>query len=64
MGAPIFTLIAFGGTWHLFTQYDSSPPHQHINLCCWYFATIWVDTTYDLAVLSHGVGISVVVAIG
>ena len=32
---------------------------RHIYLCCWYFGTLWVDTTYDLGVLSPGVGISV-----
>ena len=40
MGAPIFTLVAFGGTWHPFIQYYYL---HHINLCCWYFVPPGVD---------------------
>ena len=55
MGAPIFTLVTFGGTWHLFIQYDSSPCHQPVSPL---FAQ-GVDTTYDLGVSSPGGGITV-----
>ena len=56
MGAPIFTLVAFGGTWHLFIQYDSSPPHQPVLLV---YCTIWGISTYDLGGLPPGMDISV-----
>ena len=56
MGAPIFTLVAFGGTWHPFIQYDFSPPHQPLLLV---FCTIWGRSTYDLGGLPSGVDISV-----
>ena len=57
MGAPIFTHIAFGGIWHLFIQYDSSPPHQPVLLE--YLVPSGIDTTYDQGVLSPGVDIPV-----
>ena len=56
MGAPIFTLVAFGGTWHLFIWYDSSPSHQPVLLV---LVPSGVDTTYDLGGLSPGVDIPV-----
>ena len=41
MGAPIFILVAFGGTWHFFL---SSMTFLHpINLCCWCFVLSEVD---------------------
>ena len=32
MDAPNFTLVARGGTWHPFIQYDFSPSHQPVLL--------------------------------
>ena len=56
MGAPIFILLPFGGTWHPFLQYDFTPPHQPMLLV---FCTIWGRSTYDLGGLPPGVDISV-----
>ena len=56
MGAPISTLVAFGGTWHPFIQYDFSPSHQPVLLV---FCTIWGRSTYDLGGLPPGVDIFV-----
>ena len=56
MGAPIFTLVAFGGIRHPFIQHDFSPPHQPALLI---FCTIWGRSTYDLGKLPPGVDISV-----
>ena len=56
MGAPIFTLVAFGGTWHPFIQYDFSPSHQPVLLV---LCTIWGRSTYDLGGFPPGVDISV-----
>ena len=56
MGAPIFTLVAFGGTWHPFLQFDFSPPHQPVLLV---FCTIWGRSKCDLGGLPPGVDISV-----
>ena len=56
MGEPIFTLVTFDGTWHPFIQYDSSPPHLPMLLVFWYPLGRY---SYDLGVLSPGVGISV-----
>ena len=55
MGVPIFTLVAFGGTWHPSIQYQFSPPHQPVLLV---FCTIWGRCTYDLGGLPTGVDIS------
>ena len=52
MGAPIFTLVAFCGTWHPFIQYYFSPPHQPVLLV---FCTTWGRSTYDLGGLPTGV---------
>ena len=57
MGAPIFTLVPFGGTGILSSS--MTLPHG-INLFHQYLAPSGVDTTCDLGVLSSGVGITVV----
>ena len=56
MGAPIFALVTFCGTWHPFIQYDFTPPHQPVLLV---FCTIWGRSTYDLGGLPPGVDVSV-----
>ena len=56
MGAPILPLVAFGGTWHPFIQYDFTQPHQPVLLV---FCTIFGRSTYDLGGLPTGVDISV-----
>ena len=57
MAAPIFALLAFGGT----GNFSSGMTLLHdINLFHQYLAPSGVDITYDLGVLSPGVGITVV----
>ena len=53
MGIPIFTLVAFDGT----GIFSSSMTLHDISLFHQYLALSGVDTTYDLGVLSPGVGI-------
>ena len=57
MGAPIFTLVAFGGTGNFSSGMTF---YYHINLFHQFLAPSGVDTTYDLGVLSPGVDITVV----
>ena len=56
MGAPIFTLLAFGGTGNFSS--DMIRLH-HINLFHQYLAPSGVDATYDLGLLSLSVDITV-----
>ena len=56
MGVPIFSLVAIGGTWHLFIHMTLC---HDIKLFHQYLASSGVDTTYDLGVLPPGVGTTV-----